>query len=139
MYDYINKMIKQYMCNISHWIIRKNPKKGTSLLRLSDSYLGAKFKTGTLRIKLFQSGLKQKQCEICKITDWDGNELSFTLDHINGIKTDNRFENIRILCFICHARTETYKGKNISKEKRGLSIPYQRVKAGRPSYHLDKR
>ena len=46
------------------------------------------------------------------------------LDHINGIHSDNRLENLRILCPNCHSQTDTfcrnkYKKDNISdKEER---------------------
>lgn len=45
------------------------------------------------------------------------------MDHINGINTDNRLENLRIVCPNCHSQTETYcvgnvKDKPISKKSK---------------------
>jgi hypothetical protein len=68
-----------------------------------------------LRNRLFKSGLKEKKCECCGITQWNGKPAPLELDHINGINTDNRIENLRILCPNCHAQTDTYRGKNINK------------------------
>jgi 5-methylcytosine-specific restriction endonuclease McrA len=34
------------------------------------------------------------------------------LDHVNGDHTDNRLENLRILCPNCHAQTDTWCGRN---------------------------
>ena len=54
---------------------------------------------------------------ICgNIGEWNGNSLSLQLDHINGIHTDNRIENLRMLCPNCHSQTETF-----SKRKREVS------------------
>ena len=35
-----------------------------------------------------------------------------SLDHVNGDHTDNRLENLRILCPNCHAQTDTWCGRN---------------------------
>lgn len=32
---------------------------------------------------------------------------------MNGDRTDNRLENLRLLCPNCHAQTDTYRGRNI--------------------------
>jgi hypothetical protein len=34
------------------------------------------------------------------------------LDHINGLHSDNRLENLRIVCPNCHAQTPTNSGKS---------------------------
>lgn len=61
-----------------------------------------------LKKRLFREGLKEKVCELCGLTEWRGRPISLHLDHINGINTDNRIENLRILCPNCHSQTETY-------------------------------
>lgn len=65
-----------------------------------------------LKGRLIAAGLKQHKCECCGITEWMGQPTPIELDHINGIHTDNRLENLRLLCPNCHAQTDTYRGKN---------------------------
>jgi hypothetical protein len=71
--------------------------------------------------RLFTAALKEKKCESCDITDWQGQPAPLELDHINGDACDNRIENLRILCANCHAQTSTYKGKNKGKSTRRRS------------------
>lgn len=51
------------------------------------------------------------ECSECKITKWNHKPITFDLDHINGIHSDNRIENLRLLCPNCHSQTSTYKSK----------------------------
>jgi len=62
--------------------------------------------------------IKGEKCEDCGITDWRGNKLSFNIDHVNGNRTDNRIENLRVLCPNCHSLTPTFGVKNVSEEGR---------------------
>ena len=39
-------------------------------------------------------------------------EIPLEIHHINGVRNDNRIENLRYLCPNCHALTDTYRGKN---------------------------
>lgn len=73
-----------------------------------------------LKRRLFKSGLKEKRCEHCSNTRWMGNEIPLQLDHINGIRSDNRIENLRVLCPNCHALTPTWGGRNFkARSSRG--------------------
>lgn len=42
---------------------------------------------------------------------WNGLPLVLHLDHINGDSSDNRIENLRIICPNCHTQTTTYCGR----------------------------
>ena len=65
-----------------------------------------------LKNRLFASGLKERVCEMCGGTEWQGQPIPLELDHINGQHSDNRLENLRVICPNCHALTENYRGKN---------------------------
>jgi hypothetical protein len=76
---------------------------------------GTEFQSYKLKRRLFAEGLKMAQCESCLGTEWLGQPIPLELDHINGDATDNRIENLRILCPNCHALTATYRGKKLAK------------------------
>lgn len=62
---------------------------------------------------LFGLDLLPEECSECGIgTVHDGRPLVLQLDHINGDSTDNRLENLRILCPNCHSQTDTFSGRN---------------------------
>jgi len=70
------------------------------------------YSSGHLRRRLIRAGLKESRCEICGLDTWRGEPLPLALDHINGEPTDNRLENLRIVCPNCHALTETWCARN---------------------------
>tara|TARA_B110000908_G_scaffold157354_1_gene197422 strand:+ start:402 stop:815 length:414 start_codon:yes stop_codon:yes gene_type:complete len=73
------------------------------------------YQSNKLRTRLIEEGYKSKRCQCCGNTQWLGKPISLEVDHINGISTDHRIENLKILCPNCHAQTDTYRGKNIKK------------------------
>lgn len=77
---------------------------------------------------LSQTGLRKKyleysiyecaneKCPLYQSTPiWCNGNLVLHLDHINGIRNDNRLKNLRWLCPNCHSQTPTYCGRNKRK------------------------
>jgi hypothetical protein len=73
-----------------------------------------------LKAHLFNSGLKENRCESCGISDWRGAPLTMALHHVNGDGTDNRLENLQILCPNCHGQTENFAGRNARRNGNGV-------------------
>jgi len=81
---------------------------------IADLLVGARCRTH-LKGRLIRAGLLENRCAECGLTEWRGRSLSIHLDHINGVRGDNRLENLRMLCPNCHSQTETYSGRNLRR------------------------
>ncbi len=76
---------------------------------------GRKENTHKLRSAFLSTGV-QELCSICGLKpEWNGQPLRLQIDHINGIPTDNRRENLRFICPNCHSQTETFGTKNVKR------------------------
>jgi hypothetical protein len=71
----------------------------------------------TIKSRLVDAGIFTNACSNCGLTEWQGKPLSIQLDHINGNPTDNRIENLRMLCPNCHSQTETFGSRNIVQRR----------------------
>lgn len=115
-YRIIRKAAKDYDIDLSHFDgcawnkgLKFNPNKPVKtedLLKENCYYTSHK-----LRKRLLREGYKQPVCEKCGNNEWLGQEIPLELHHINGDNTDNRLENLQLLCPNCHALTDNYRGR----------------------------
>lgn len=68
-----------------------------------------------VRKKLLKEGYKEYRCECCGLTDWLNEPIPLELHHKDGNCNNNTLENFELLCPNCHAKTDSYRGKNCSK------------------------
>lgn len=118
-YRIIKNAIDKYEIDTSHftgqgWNVNlnfnPNPKTKTEDLLVENS----NYNSYKLKKRLISEGYKEKRCECCGLTEWQGKEIPLELHHINGDNNDNRIENLEILCPNCHAQTDNYRGRNKS-------------------------
>jgi hypothetical protein len=127
MHKYIKNLIIYYGIDTNHFKGRGSSRGKTN--PAGNAYTKSEFidrflilnspqiNSHVLKSKLWKFKILPKKCQICNISEWMDRPLTLQIDHINGINTDNRLENLQILCPNCHSQTDTYAGKN---NKKGL-------------------
>jgi hypothetical protein len=70
------------------------------------------YQTYKLKNRMLKECLLENRCSECKISLWNGKPINLELDHIDGVRTNHKFENLRLLCPNCHSQTDTYRSKN---------------------------
>lgn len=80
------------------------------------------FNRGNYTPKNFKNFFLNEQdgvCAICGMVDnWNEKELVFVLDHIDGDASNNRRDNLRLVCPNCDSQLPTFKSKNKNSTRR---------------------
>ncbi len=115
-YRTIKRAIGVYAIDISHFT-GKSCSTGKSRGQvhkgrpLSDILVeNSDYANGTnLKARLLKEGLLKNKCDICSLeSEWMNKPIVMILDHINGIHTDNRQKNLRLLCPNCNSQQSTF-------------------------------
>jgi hypothetical protein len=81
-----------------------------------------KYCKGNYTPKFFKDILLSEQdnkCAICgNLPIWNNKELVFILDHIDGDASNNKRNNLRLICPNCDSQLDTYKSKNKNSKRR---------------------
>lgn len=59
--------------------------------------------------------LRGQKCEHCGLIEWLNQPINLQIHHLNGDHSDNRLENLQLLCPNCHSYTENFTRKNVKK------------------------
>ena len=99
--------------------------------RISDNRIKSKYKIDDIFVEnskvardqikniIIKEKLINYVCSECgQDGNWNGKVLSLQIDHINGVRNDNRLSNLRFLCPNCHSQTSTFCNKKVIKSKR---------------------
>ena len=73
------------------------------------------YQSHKLKLRLFAENIFEKRCQKCQLTEWLGEPIPLELEHNDGDCSNNKLENLSILCPNCHAQTLTHAGKNKGK------------------------
>lgn len=81
---------------------------------------GVSGKSTSSIIKNYMLEKSNYKCSICNWSEINPytKTLPLELEHIDGDYTNNREENLSILCPNCHALTKTYRGANVGNSTR---------------------
>jgi hypothetical protein len=80
---------------------------------------GSAYHRGHLKERLYEERVKERRCELCgQGEEWRGARIALILDHINGVRDDNRLANLRIVCPNCAATLSTHCGRKRRLEAR---------------------
>lgn len=68
------------------------------------------------------------KCSICGINEWNNVPVPLVCDHIDGHHTNNKLDNLRMVCHNCNALLPTFGAKNKGKGRESKRLNYHKNK-----------
>lgn len=91
--------------------LRKNMPK-IPLSEIIQQNLHPNYQTYKLKQRLLEEEIKENRCEVCDISEWNGQPINMELHHVDGNRTNHLLENLEMICPNCHSQTDNYRAKN---------------------------
>ncbi|WP_306312328.1 HNH endonuclease signature motif containing protein [Streptomyces hydrogenans] len=114
-HTHISRRIKAYGIDVSHFRAPAQrgkpwqPRTPETLLVRQTGAQARRVPSDRLAWSMTEAGAR-KQCARCGNEGvWRGRPLRLEIDHVNGDWSDDRRENLRLLCPNCHAVTDTWR------------------------------
>ena len=115
-YRTINRIISENEMDVSHFTgqgwnvgLKFRPNKGVSDHEIF--VMDSSYKCSWRLREHYKKTTGIRHCEKCGLEIWQGQPIPLEIHHVNGDNTDNRLENLLLLCPNCHALTNNYRGR----------------------------
>ncbi len=100
-YDTGRSLVERYGLDISHWTGQAWSRG--KLLKEEGGY------ARPAQIKRHLISVRGHACESCGLDTWLDKPITLELDHIDGDRSNNLYNNLRLLCPNCHSQTPTWR------------------------------
>jgi hypothetical protein len=101
-YYTMKRLLQKLKVNTSHW-------KGQAWSKGQQLKDWSKYSSG---VKSFRKHLLKERdfkCESCNRKTWNKKQIPLEIHHVDGDRTNNKLDNLKVLCCNCHATTETWR------------------------------
>lgn len=112
----LNSYLKQMGINYEGNMGGKGIKHDSRYLSAIEYTKSTCVKSHLLKEKLIRDGLKEYKCELCGLSEWQGQPIPLELHHKDGNHYNNELDNLQILCPNCHALQPNNSGKASNKK-----------------------
>lgn len=93
-------------------------RKKIMLQKILDGKYETKNGQPSIALKKYLVELRGWRCEVCKLSVWMEKPIPLNTHHKDGDATNNKLDNIQLICLNCHGQTHTYGNKHGHKSTR---------------------
>jgi predicted transcriptional regulator len=110
-------LVKNKFCSIKCFAEHKHKCSYDDYLKNNEKYCSGNYTPKSFKDFFIKE--QNNKCKICEIEpEWMGKKLVFIIDHIDGDASNNKRENIRLICPNCDSQTDTFKSKTKKSKRR---------------------